>query len=229
MLAHRLMGSSGGGGAVGPVSPVSCTFTDSSVSTADSTAYTFSSQDFGEAAANRYIVVTAGGYDTGNETVSSITIGGVAATIAVQVTGNFVTAAIAIAKVPTGATGDVVVTFSGGMQNAGIGVYRLINLQSATATDTGTDIAESSGALADGLTIPADGCGIGYVCVRTVSSLSTFSWTNLTESFDQTIENITFSRTSHSGAISSTAGTATRTATASVSLDNEAMVLAAWR
>ena len=212
----------------GGVGPVDCTFTDSAVSTANETTYTFSSQDFGEAAANRYIVVTAGGYDTSNETVSSITIGGVTATIAVQVTGNSVTAAIAIAKVPTGATGDVVVTFSGNMENAGIGVYRLVNLQSATATDTGTDIAESSNALADDLTIPADGCGIGYAYIQSSNTDRTFSWTNLTETFDERVEDLT-NDNCHSGAMSTTVGTATRTVTVSFDIFSEALVLAAWR
>ena len=207
--------------------PVDCTYTDSDVDTADLTTYTFAAMSLGAAATNRYIVVSVGGaYSAAARSLSTVTVGGVAATVVVTVGSQLYPAGIAIAAVPTGATGDIVVTFSNGVSRCGIGGYRLTGLQSATPTATATDVVSAANALSASLAIPADGCGIGYV-IADGSDPRTWSWTNLTENFDAGLE----SDTTHSGAMSTTAGTADRTATASGSLneDREAMVLAAWR
>ena len=207
--------------------PVECTFTDIAVDGVTRTTYTFSGMDLGEAASNRYIVVVAGNYDSGVKTLSSMTIGGESATEVLSVSDNGCVVSIGIAAVPTGATGDVAITWSGTTVRCGIGVYRLVNLQSSTPTATASDTSEDSGVLSASLEIPSDGCGIGYVVALGDGGARTWTWTNLTEDFDASMEETT----THSGAMSTTAGTLARTATASGSLNffHTTLALAAWR
>ena len=226
MLNHNLLRAiSGGGGGGGGV--FSCTFTESDVDTSNTDVYTFSGKDFGDAATDRYIVVTTGA-PASAQTLSSVTIGGVAATIVVQ-DDDDASAGIAIAAVPTGTTGDIVVTWSGSMFSCGIGVYRLTGLQSATASATASDVTITSDAVEASLEIPAGGCGIGYVYwLSSGTATRTASWTNLTENFDELTEGGTFDEM-HSGAMSTTAGTSSRKATASGGILKAVLVLASWR
>jgi hypothetical protein len=96
---------------------------------------TFSSVDFGTEASDRYIIV---GYGTRNDsrTINSVTIGGVSATILVQQGDGNTTAGIAIAAVPTGTTGDVVVTLNGTADSHYLGVWSATGLASPTPVDS---------------------------------------------------------------------------------------------
>lgn len=218
--------SATGGGSSGPVD---CTYTDSAVSSSNLTTYTFSGRSLGSAADDRYILVCAFALGLSARTLSSVTIGGINATTILTASDDdgftYVSTAMVIAKVPTGTTGDIVVTWSGGLSGCGIGVYRLTNLESATPTATASDVIPSSNALSASLTIPVDGCGVGYAAQYNYTAARTWIWANLTENFDGIIE--TYG--THSGAISTTAGTANRTATASGTTVTEILLLAAFR
>ena len=116
------------------------------VKTNDATSYTFSSVSFGSAASNRSIVVGigAGRASSGARSVNSVTIGGVTATIAAEKNspaGNV--AAIAFAKVPTGTSGDIVVTFNSTMARCGIGVWSATDLGGVIDTDGDADNANA--------------------------------------------------------------------------------------
>lgn len=148
----------------------------------DLTTYTFSAENLGAANAERFIICGIEGRsnDGGARTISSVTIGGQSATINIQthVSGN--TAAIAIAKVPSGATGDVVVVWSSTMGNAVIALYRATNVTSTTANDTLTSTANP---LTDTIDINAGG-----ICVAISKSdfgSDSAVWTGLTEDFDE--------------------------------------------
>ena len=115
----------------------------------DATSYTFSSVSFGAEASNRSIVVGigAGRASSGARNVNSVTIGGVTATKAIEkdspaATGSNV-AAIAFAKVPTGTSGDIVVTFNGTMARCGIGVWSATDLGGVIDTDGDADDANA--------------------------------------------------------------------------------------
>lgn len=145
---------------------------------------------FGDARADRRIVAVIHWSEGGtHRTLSSATIGGVAATVHVQrghsggSTG--LGAAIISALVPTGTTGAVVCTFSGGgTADVSCGVYRLTGLTSGTPTDT--DSAESQVTTTDitvTITMAAEGIVIaGYT--GSTNATSVVTWTGVTEQYD---------------------------------------------
>lgn len=115
----------------------------------DRSEYTFSSVGLGAASNNREIYVAVGTRDAGSDTtIDSVTVGGVAATSKVAATntsgGNITRVEIWSANVPTGSTGDIVVTLSETTLITWISVYRAVNVGStipySSATDTGTTI-----------------------------------------------------------------------------------------
>lgn len=171
-------------------------FLHTTVSTADTNAYTFSAEDLGAAASDRNIIVTIMSRSTtGGITISSVTIGGVSATITGQTNagaGPSNVGGIVIAEVPTGTSGDIVVTFSASMLRCGIGVYRATGLTSINASDS--DSTNALAAPSVSLDVPANGFVIGGAATATST---TTTWTELTETFDGVIE----SALTHTGAL----------------------------
>lgn len=138
--------------------------------------HTFTGVPFGDASAGRIIVVAVGiSTDT---TISSVSIGGISATLAVSDVQTGVTAAIYYANVPTGTSGTVVVNAS---SNAAIGVYKLENA-TATPTNTGSRTPRDGDATLF-CTVPVNGFGI--VCV-TDEETGSHTATNYTEQYDVT-------------------------------------------
>jgi len=148
--------------------------------------YTFHDQNLGVADVGRYIIVAAMARKAGAATtITSITVGGESATIVKQVTNNITNtdiAGIAIAAVPTGTSGDIVVTFGAGMVRCAIGVYRVVGIDSATPADSGSSIADDPTCSLD---VPAGGFAIGTGLTAKAASAS---WTGLTEDYDGTLE-----------------------------------------
>lgn len=101
-----------------------------------SNTWTFSAVDFGAADSTRCIVVSITANGSTAKTVTSVTIGGVSATIIKQQSSSDWTGAIAAAIVPSGASGDVVVNLSGNSASCTIGVYRILGLSSAAGIDS---------------------------------------------------------------------------------------------
>jgi len=90
------------------------TFLGSNVSTANASSYTFSSKDFGTAAANRRIIVGVFVYDNtpGGDvtTINSVSIGGTNGTLIDTTNSGSAVMTWAIRNVTTGTSGDIVVT-----------------------------------------------------------------------------------------------------------------------
>jgi hypothetical protein len=97
--------------------------------TTNLTTYTFTAASLGTAHADRYVIVGVASVAGFARTISSATIGGVAATLNHNQNLGF-TGRIISAAVPTGATGDVVLTFSGAMTSCAIGVWAAYNIGS---------------------------------------------------------------------------------------------------
>ncbi len=139
--------------------PPAFSFLQATADTTDTTTYTFASQNLGAAASDRRIIVCVHTrWGAGTPTLTSVTVGGVTATISVNnsiltggTQGN--RAAIAIAEVPTGTAGNIVVTFSSTMVRCQIGVYRATGIATA-ASSTGSDVTAT---LSVTLTAPTDG------------------------------------------------------------------------
>lgn len=151
-----LMGNNypaGGAPAVGFVSSYS--------NAANQAAYTFAGCDLGAAAATREIFVVIAAYQGGTaRTLSSVTIGGVAATLETTFTnGTARLLGLARATVPSGATGDVVVTFSGAVQNCNIALYRAVNRAAAGtgASDTSSATGSAASLAVTGVDVAAGG------------------------------------------------------------------------
>jgi hypothetical protein len=88
----------------------------------------------------------------------------------------------AIASVPTGTSGDVVVTHSSWTTRCSIATYRAVGLKSATPSQLLTSTANDPTCALD---IPANGFAIGATAARGTSSSS---WSGLTEDFDTVSE-----------------------------------------
>lgn len=154
--------------------------------TGDKTTYTFSSQNLGTAASDRVIIVGIAARKAGAATtISSVTVGGVTASIPVSYSnsdGNSNISGIAVAEVPTGTTGDIVVTFGAGMVRAVITAWRATSLASTTPHDSLTDGSTDPTGTID---IPAGGFA---VATALSNSVGTTTWTGLTEHSDATLE-----------------------------------------
>lgn len=147
------------------------------------TTYTVTGASFGEEAFDRRIIVALGGANS-TRTLTSVTIGGVTATINLQYTssGDNNRVAVATALVPTGTSGNIVVTWSGSQTNLGIGWWRVTGLKSNNAFATvSNDVATGSPTLTLN-TIP--GGFVIYVFGASGSAGST--WGAATERFDLT-------------------------------------------
>lgn len=171
----------------GSPGPITGSFRTSATSTAGSSPYTFNAQDIGAAAANRLVVVTWSHYAgiASGPTMSSVTIGGITATILLQQGDGTSTdnTGIAVALVPTGTTATIVLTTNIGGAAIGIGVYALYGA-SATPSQTATDSGLSFTASASISSV----AGSAIIAAVGFSGNSYSSaWTNLTGRFDTDI------------------------------------------
>jgi len=157
--------------------PAAVTFLQSS--SINSSGTTYSAQNFGAASSDRYIVVILAARVAA--TISTITIGGVSATITLQQAQSSNRIGIAIAAVPTGTSGDISFTLSGGtLFRSLISVYRVTGIDAAAAFATAS-ATTNNGTMS--VTIPADGIVIGGAMSFSTAS-GAFTWTNLTEDSD---------------------------------------------
>ena len=129
VLASGHVAPAGGGGGV------SLTYSGGQSSSSKPT-YTFTEVPLGDAATDRVVIV---GISTRDGDVGSVTVGGVSATIAGQVSANSDRACMAVAAVPTGITGDVVVTHVSpyASQRVLIGVWVASGFGTLTVADHG--------------------------------------------------------------------------------------------
>lgn len=157
-------------------------------SASDASSYTDTAVDLGRATPSRLIIVAISTkHNNSGQTISSVTVGGNALDpdIFRNNTGNSVNGQVAIysGEIPTGTSGDVVVTFTGTMRCCMIGTYRAANLASNDLfdSDPASDIDDQNSM---SLNIPAGGIAIG-VCSH-VSGSDSVTWSGLTEDDDET-------------------------------------------
>lgn len=161
----------------------SLTFLTSSVSTSDLTTYTYSAVAIGTAHFNRHIVVGILFDATDDYPPASVTIGGVSATL---VKGQSSLAALYIAKVPTGTTADIVVTYATAAVRSAIGVWRLDGLASATPHATGGASSSAGGPLGVSIAMPAQGVALAIAVASTNTAV--FGWLSATQDFSTAVE-----------------------------------------
>lgn len=162
----------------------SSTFTANAVDMSNTDVYNFSSMALGAENATRIIIIGATGRGTAT-TFSSVTVAGQSATSVIEEYSaeNFVS--LWQVALPTGTTGDVIVTFADPITRAGIGVWALYN-SNGTVYDTAFD--SNSDPLQFTLNIAANGgVAIGSV-IDDDSSDSVLKWAGLTSDFNETME-----------------------------------------
>ena len=166
-------------------------FLGSNASTSAGSSQSFAGESLGVAASTREIFVavswTAG---VTTRTVSSATIGGIAATVRVQDglsdgSSNSVGAAIISAAVPTGTTGTIAITFSGSVNECAIGKYRVLNRTSIfnTASDALTD-GFSPATSSTNINVGANGAIIAAYQLLDSGFGSNVTWGNINEDYD---------------------------------------------
>lgn len=160
------------------------TFRGAFVDNSNLTTYTFSNVFLGRPFPGRRIFVAVCGYDnTQDRRFSSLTIGGVSATLHVSVgnEGQWIPTGIYSALVPDGIAGDIVVTFNAGLPNCNIAVWEAHGLKNSSPT--ATDSQQNGVTQTLSLNTPDNGIVIGYVAWTIPGS--TASWSGATEVFDE--------------------------------------------
>jgi hypothetical protein len=161
------------------VAAATIAFTDHAVDATNQTTYTFTNRAVSTAAANRKVVVAASAGSGSNPTVSSMTIGGIAASLVTGAKIGNVAEAVEFwqADVPTGTTATIAVTWSGGLSSCGIQVFAVYGA-SAAATDTDTNSSANPTVVA--IDVPAGGVCMGAI-VHRANSATTYIWSGITE------------------------------------------------
>lgn len=159
----------GGGGTIPKLN-----FLGSAGPVAGITQFIFLGVNFGAPVPGRVIVIGAASQAFG--AFSSVTIGGIAATLISGGTGD-----LWYAVVPLGSSGTVVLNSATNFGNAAIAVYSMSGLNSATPQTTDSATAVGSAAFNRNLNIPANG-----ICIAIVGAgaVMTEAWTGLSKDMD---------------------------------------------
>lgn len=194
-----------------PSGDATITYLQDAGNTSGLSTYTFSSQNLGTAAADRFIVVAIETRNSGtsDRTINSVTIGGVSAVVTqeTQAGTNRNVVALACAAVPTGTAGDVVVTLNGAMLRCYIQVYRAIGISSTTPSDT----ERLAGASPTG-TIDVPAGGILVACAASGNALTTDgTWTGVDLAYNAVTTNMRVTTGAREFATVATGHTATAT------------------
>jgi len=132
---------------------------------------------FGTASSTRVVAVyIAGIFSTGSISISSCTIGGVSATLAVSAGDTSYPTAIYYASVPSGTTGDVVVTFNTTVSDCAIGVWSLYDVNATPKSSGGKNTSTAF----PSISFAANDIGI----FGDFPGGAGTTWTNATEDFD---------------------------------------------
>jgi hypothetical protein len=141
---------------------------------------TFSGMAIGTAASNRVVVAALSYSGVASDFADTVTIGGVSATKVIAANNGAFVAELWAAAVPTGTTGDVVLTgFGEGGASAtacGVSTYAIYDTLSATPTSSGSDTTSTFDV--------ALGVGAAIACYVSLDDASTVTFTNITENAD---------------------------------------------
>jgi len=174
--------------------PIAITYLQNSNDTVNRTTYTFSSVNLGDAATDRVIIVGIGGTSGSSRSISSVTIGGVSATAAATANISWaIVNSIWYAAVPSGTTGDIVITFSAVMVQCVVNAFRMTGQTSNTPANTGTDTTGST------TSDPNINVTAGDVIVSNVvgGDGTAMAWTGTTEADDRVVDGHNFSAALH--------------------------------
>lgn len=188
--------------------PLAVANTDSPVSTANASSYTFTAAALGAAASGRKMFVCAGGRSAGSggadATITGVTLGGNAMSLVVE-SGPAPASDDAVCSIwrrtePTGTTADIVVTWSEAVVNTGISVYQVLN--SGSDTPHNTNFVLNSTATGNNLNLnTTDNCVVIAYGVESFGTTRTCTWVGANEDVDEAIESNNCCHSSASQAI----------------------------
>lgn len=141
------------------------TYIGSNSTAGAASSHTWSSQSIGSAVDGRRVAVFVSAYSSSPAAITSVTIGGVTASIVCQTTSTNIVGGWAILQcdAAVGTTANIVVTWGSSSQNAGLEVYALFDLTTSTAYATSTDSASTAGQVTGSMNVAANGialCGV---------------------------------------------------------------------
>jgi len=158
-------------------------YTETRTNTATNTSYTFDNCNIGTASADRRVVVVV--QHTKSESISSLTIGGVTATLDYNVSATrFV--GFASLTVTTGTTANIVVTMTGSVDNMVISIYTITGLSSTTPIEA-LAATVTSGTVSTISTLDVEQGGVVIAAV-TGSDINAYTFSGVDEQYDATIE-----------------------------------------
>lgn len=146
---------------------------------------TWNSVPIGSPQADRLVVIAARSFDFPTSTISSATIGGVAATIHINVDNGLLSSAIMSAVVASGTTAAVVITYGANITIPSlyvVGSYSIYGLASSTPVATASDVAVSGNDLSINLDVTGPSGAI--VAIGCINNCTSFSWSGATENYD---------------------------------------------
>lgn len=153
--------------------------------------YTSDARSIGAASATRKVYALFGFLSGTVRTVSSVTIGGVSASVEVSVTrtdGEQILAAIYSAIVPTGTTAVVEVTLSGSAKIFACSVIALDTIQVGTVDSATASIDTGVASTGAALDLEDDGYGMAVgIGWNSSGNAIAATWTELTESADDDV------------------------------------------
>lgn len=179
-------------GAAAAVADVTREATDS-FSFLDTGTFTETGASIGTAVADRLVFVAISGYnDTSLDGIDSMTIGGIAATMASGVartgTIGIEFSEIWYAAVPTGTTANIVLTFTGDTIGASAAVYKVLNADSVTPIASQNTGSVASGNVSAAVTIGNQTAVIATAQCGLDTADVGITWTNATEDFDLAVD-----------------------------------------
>jgi len=151
------------------------TLVDNASSSSTLTTFDFGSRYIGNASAGRYIVVCVMAKSSASRTISGVTIGGSAATLATKNAAFTHCTGIYYRNVTTGTTANITVTMSGNTDLINIVVYSIEGWSSVTLFDSGSTTASASGITrVSGIDTAANGLAISCITVNLVGVTADF-------------------------------------------------------
>ena len=196
----------GGGSPYGP--PLSYTYLQTATDSTNGTTTTFSSQNLGTAASNRTIVVAVNiNFSGAPGSITAMTVGGVSVTTSSAEFESTGFSGVFYASVPTGSTGDIVISSAATMSAVAISVYALYGDLISYGGYESADIVLAS----ESVELAAGGVLIGAGYADTATDGMT--WTNITEDVDSSwaTENKNYTAASFASSAASTGRVVTLT------------------
>lgn len=186
---------------------------------------------FGSEAAGRIVVIVMSAGSNVTAQLSSVTIGGVSATIATQNTTSFRQNAIIYATVSSGTSGNVVLNYTASISSTpAIFAYSIYNATNSTHEAAQVSINDATGVSATrsvSLTYSNNSVVIGGYSAGAYDPLQSLTWTNAT--IDSELEAGSAVNASASSLKTTGATTTFQVTSGDTSVNRPALVMASWR